>query len=192
MKMKIRSLPTLFAALAVFASLAVAVQAAPADRCLHVKVEDGTEGGSVNVNIPLTMAEKILPAIHNGKLHEGRIAISSSETNGVDVKAILDAIHAAPDNELVSVKRKDQDVYVFKSNGNIVVKIRDRENKNAQKVDATIPLSVADALFSTFHENELNVAAALQALDRAGQRLAITVDEAAEHVHIWVDERNSQ
>jgi len=189
MKMNIRSLA---AALAVFATISLSAHAAPADRYLHVKVEDGTDGGSVNVNIPLAMAEKILPAIHNGKLNEGRVVISQADTNGVDLKAILDAIHAAPDNEFVSIRQKDQDVRIFKSNGNILIKIRDSEDKEPQKVDVTIPLSVADALFSTFHQNELNVSAALQALDQAGQTLAVTVEEATQHVRIWVDEKNSQ
>ena len=33
--------------------------AAPAEKYLHVNVEDPTKGGSVNVNVPLSMAEKV-------------------------------------------------------------------------------------------------------------------------------------
>lgn len=175
-----------------FVALAYSAQAAPTDRYLHVKVEDGGEGSSVNVNIPLAMAEKVLPAIHNNNLHEGRVAISKADMNGVDIQQILEAIRTAPDNEFVTVKEKDQDVHVLKSNGNIVIHVQDNSAKDGQRVDVTVPLAVADALFSTIHDNELNISAALAALDKAGQTLTITVEDASQHVRIWVDERNSQ
>ncbi len=35
----------------------------PTERYLHVKVEDSSKGESVNVNLPLSMAEKILPTV---------------------------------------------------------------------------------------------------------------------------------
>jgi hypothetical protein len=174
------------------AALAYSAQAAPSDRYLHVKVEDGNEGSSVNVNIPLAMAEKVLPAINHGQLHDGRVPIAKSDMNGVDIQAILDAIRTAPDNEFVTVKEKDQDVHVLKSNGNLVIHVRDNSDKDSQKVDVTVPLAVADALFSTIHDNELNISAALAALDKAGQSLTITVEDANQHVRVWVDERNSQ
>jgi hypothetical protein len=174
------------------AALAYSAQAAPSDRYLHVKVEDGSEGSSVNVNIPLAMAEKVLPAIHNNQLHEGRVEISKADLKGVDIQQILDAIRTAPDNEFVTVKEKDQDVHILKSNGNIVIHVRDDSEKDGQKVDVTVPLAVADALFSTIHDNELNISAALAALDKAGQSLTITVEDASQHVRVWVDERDSQ
>jgi hypothetical protein len=37
--------------------------AAPADKYLHVNVQDPANDGSVNVNVPLALAESILPAI---------------------------------------------------------------------------------------------------------------------------------
>ena len=192
MQKKTRILAVALGFAATLAALTTTALAAPADRYLHVRVEDGSDGGSVNVNIPLTMAEKILPAIHNDKLHEGRVTVSSGSLNGVDLQAVLAAIHSAPDNEFVTVKQKDQDVRILKENGNIVIKVRDSEDKDAEKVDITVPLAVADALFSTAHENELDVAAAIRALDRAGQTLVVTVESASQHVRIWVDDRNSQ
>lgn len=173
-------------------ALAYAAAAAPTDRYLHVKVDDATDGSTVNVNIPLGLAEKVLPAIHHGQLHEGRVPISKADMNGVDIQAILNAIRTAPDNEFVTVKEKDQDVHVLKSNGNIVIHVQDNSEKEGQKVDVTVPLAVADALFSTIQDNELNISAALAALDKAGQVLTITVEDANQHVRVWVDERNSQ
>ena len=57
-----------------------------------MKVDGGAKGESVNVNVPLSMAEKILPTINHGELHNGRVTISNADINDVDIRAILDAI----------------------------------------------------------------------------------------------------
>src|SRR6185437_4551272 len=125
---------------AVFCLLAVSITAqavptvaAPAERYLHVNVQDPTNGESVNVNVPLAMAEKILPAINNHGLHNGKVTIENAEMKGVDVRALLDAVRTAPDNEFVNVKDNDSDVRVAKANGNIIVHVIGKKNKN-QKV----------------------------------------------------------
>jgi hypothetical protein len=121
--------------------------ATPTERYLHVKVEDATKGESVNVNVPLSMAEKILPTINKGNMHNGHVTIGHADMDDVDIRALLDAARTAPDNEFVTVKEKDQDVRVAKSNGNLVVHIRDGA-KGGQKVDVTVPMKVVDALLS--------------------------------------------
>jgi hypothetical protein len=78
--------------------------AAPAEKYLHVNVEDPSRGGSVNVNVTLSMAERILPAINNHDLHDGKVSIHHTEMNGVDVRALLDAVRNSPDNEFVTVQ----------------------------------------------------------------------------------------
>lgn len=173
-----------------FGLAARSATASPAERYIHVRVEEGAKGENVNVNVPLSMAEKVLPAVNNGNLHNGRVTISQADFNGVDVKTILDAIRTAPDNEFVSVKSNDQNVHVMKSNGSIVIRVRDA-NKGGQRVDVTVPMKVIDALFSTLKDNELDVSAALRALDEAGETLMVTVEDAGEHIRIWVDSHNS-
>ena len=165
--------------------------AAPAEKYLHVNVEDPTKGGSVNVNVPLSMAEKILPAINNHGLHDGKVSIHNAQMNGVDVRALLDAVRTAPDNEFVTVKDNDSDVRVAKASGNIIVHVIDKKNKE-QKVDVTVPLTVVDALFSTAKNDELDIAAALRALSDAGDILLVTVQDSSEKVRVWVDSRNTQ
>lgn len=172
-------------------SMAIPVVAAPAERYLHVRVEDPAKGESVNVNVPLSMAEKILPTVNNGSLHNGHVTINHADFNDVDVRAILDAIRTAPDNEFVTVKEKDQDVRVAKSNGNLIVHVRDN-TKGGEKVDVTVPMKVVDALLSSAKQNELDVAAALQALSAEGDALLVTVQDATQHVRVWVDSRNTQ
>ena len=165
-----------------------------AERYLHVKVDGGTKGESVNVNVPLSMAIKILPTINHGELHNGRITISSADINDVDVRAILDAVRTAPDNEFVTVKSSEQDVRVAKSNGNLIIHVRDSgkdSGKSGQKVDVTVPMKVVDALFSTAKQNELDVAAAIRALGEAGETVLVTVQDAEQNVRIWIDSKSA-
>ncbi len=173
------------------AAAAPAMAAPAAEKYLHVKVEDPSKGESVNVNVPLSMAEKILPAINNHDLHDGKVSFHHAEMNGIDVRALLDAVRNAADNEFVTVKEKDTDVRVAKSNGNIVVHVVDKENKE-QKVDVTVPLKIVDALFATAKDDELDIAAALRALSDAGDILLVTVQDASQKVRVWVDSRNTQ
>jgi hypothetical protein len=178
---------------AIGASLSPA-RAATTERYLHVKVNGGEKGDSVNVNVPLSLAEKILPTINHGELHHGRISISSADINDVDLRAILDAIRTAPDNEFVSVKSDEQDVRVAKMNGNLIVHVRDsgkEGGKSGQKVDITVPMKVVDALFSTAKQNELDVAAAIRALGEAGETVLVTVQDAEQSVKIWIDSKSA-
>jgi hypothetical protein len=178
-------------ALAAAVATAPAALAGPGERYLHVKVEDAAKGESVNVNVPLSMAEKILPTVNKGNLHNGHVTIGSADINDVDIRALLDAVRTAPDNEFVTVKEKDEDVRIAKSNGNIVIHVRDG-NKGGQKVDITVPMKVVDALLSgTKETNELDISAAIRALGDAGDALLITVEDATEHVRIWVDSKNA-
>jgi hypothetical protein len=170
--------------------LAASAMAGTAERYLHIRVEDPAKGESVNVNVPLSMAEKILPTVNQGNLHDGRVTISEANMNGIDVRALLDAIRTAPDNDFVTVKQPDQNVRVAKSNGNLIVQIRDNE-KGGEKVDVTVPMKVVDALFSTAKQNELDVTAALHALSEAGDTLLVTVHDATQQVRIWVDSHSA-
>ncbi len=170
---------------------AVRAAAAPAERYLHVDVQNPAKGESVNVNVPLAMAQKILPAINNHGLHDGKVTIHNAEMNGVDVRTLLDAVRTAPDNEFVTVKNNDADVRVAKANGNIIVHVISKKNKD-QKVDVTVPLKIVDALFDTAQNDELDIAAALRALSDAGDILLVTVQDSSQKVRVWVDSRNTQ
>jgi hypothetical protein len=172
-------------------ALAGSAIAAPPDKYLHVNVNDPVNGESVNVNVPLSMAEKVLPTINNHDLHDGKVSIHSAEMNGVDVRALLDAVRTAPDNEFVTVKDKDSDVRVAKANGNIIIHVIDRKNKQ-QTVDVTVPLKIVDALFATSKNDELDIAAALRALSDAGDVVLVSVQDSSEKVRVWVDSRNTQ
>jgi len=192
-KIMLKNLQAVAAVCLLLASIATVAAAGSAEKYLHVKVDDQQNGESVNVNLPLSLAEKVLPTVSKGNLHAGVVTISDADIDGVDIKAILDAVRSAADNEFVTVKDKDSDVRVAKSNGNLVIHVRDTSSgkEKAQKVDVTVPLKVVDALFSTAKKNELNVAAAIRALGEAGETILVSVEDASQHVRIWVDSRST-
>ena len=65
---------------------ATVVWAASPDRYLHVRVTNPTTHELVRVNVPLSLAEKVIPAINHGELHDGKIRIGAQLANdGVDL-----------------------------------------------------------------------------------------------------------
>jgi hypothetical protein len=174
----------------VLAAAVVPALAGGGEQYLHVKVQDEAKGESVNVNVPLSMAEKIIPAINNKHLQDGCVTIRHADTNGIDVRTILDAVRTAPNNEFVTVREKDQSVRVAKRNGNIIVYVRNRENKD-QRVDVTVPMTVVNALFSTAKPDQLDIVAALRALSDSGNTFLVTVQDASQNVRVWVDSQSA-
>jgi len=75
------------------------------ERWLHVRVicTDG-KGDTVRVNVPLELAEKVLPAVNHDRLHNGKVKIDSSDINDVDLRALMDAIRTTKDGEYVTVQ----------------------------------------------------------------------------------------
>jgi hypothetical protein len=181
MKTTLSVLALLFAATVVLAS--------PPEHYLHVKVDGVNTKELVRVNIPLSLAEKVIPAIHSGQLHDGKVQIGNFQCNGVDIRTIMDAVKSAPDGEFVSVQEPDSNVRVAKERGQLIVHVIDKND--GQKVDVTIPWEVAQALASATNQREINIEAAIQALDRAGDTNLVTVSDHDETVRVWIDSRNT-
>lgn len=169
--------------------VAGAVAAAPPEHYLHVKVDGVNTKELVRVNFPLSLAEKIIPAINHGQLRDGKIQIGDFQANGIDLPAILDAVKSAPDGEFVTVQEPDTNVRVAKENGQLIVHVTDKESD--QKVNVTVPWEVAQALASATNQHQLNIEAAIQALDRAGDTTLVTVSDNEETVRVWIDSRNT-
>jgi ribonuclease HI len=175
-----------FSALLLAGTLALA---APATRYLHVKVTNPTTHDLVRVNVPLTLAEKVIPAINHGDLRDGKIRIGNFNADNVNVRAILDALKSAPEGEFVTVQSTGDDVRVAKEHGQVVVHVIDK--KSHETVDVTVPWDVVQALISDTTENQLNVGAAIKALENVGDTTLVRVSGHDENVHVWVDSQNT-
>jgi sugar phosphate isomerase/epimerase len=179
-----------------------------ADRWFHVKVEEaGADGETVRINMPLSLAEKVLPVIHTHNLHEGKVKIGKGDVHDVDLRAIMDALRTTPDNEFITIEGKHENIRVAKAGGNLLIKVRDSKAKAetkataeakakaaaktaAETVDVTVPFPVVEALLSA-GEGELDVLAAVRALAAVGDTVLVAVDDGHDKVRIWVDSQNT-
>jgi hypothetical protein len=176
----------------------VALAATPPERWLHVSVIDKDSGETVRVNVPISMAEKVLGTIHQGNLRDGKIRIDGHFNDDVDLRALLEAVRTAPDNEFVSVQGPHEDVSVAKAGGNLVIHVRengkkgdkkDAGSKDDSRVEITVPMKLVDALVAN-GSKDIDVAAALPVLGEMGDMTLVTVQEAEQSVRIWVDSKN--
>ena len=179
--------------------LAFAALAMPADRWIHIRViESGPDGERVRINIPLSLAEAVLPTIKADKLCEGKVKVDGRPFDQVDLHALLEAVRKAQDNQYVTVESNHQNVEVAKSGEFLLIKVHEdgegtgkttRAHKTASTVNVKIPFKVANALLSG-RNDELDVLAAVRALAEYPNLELVTVKDETDNVRIWVDSRN--
>jgi hypothetical protein len=190
---------TFLAAASLFAPLGVRSQtsssqsssSASGDRWLHVRVisTDG-KGESVKVNVPLELAEHVLPAINHDQLHNGKVRVGNIDCDGVDVRAVLDAVKNSKDGEFVTVQKKDADISVTKKDGLLLVHVKDKDRPKAQQVEVKVPMKVVEALLSG-SKDELDIVAGLHALSaQPGDTELVSVKDEESTVRVWVDSKS--
>lgn len=185
------------AASALFAPVRTRAQAnssqssgAHGDRWLHVRViSTDNKGETVKVNVPLELAEHVLPAINHDRLHNGKVRVGNVDCDGVDVRALLDAVKTAKDGEFVTVQKKDADISVAKKDGQLLVHVHDKERPKSQQVEVKVPMKVVEALLSA-DKDELDVVAALHALAAQGDMELVSVKDEENTVRVWVDSKS--
>jgi hypothetical protein len=178
---------------------AFAALAMPADRWIHIRViESGPDGDRVRINIPLSLAEAVLPTIKAEKFCEGKVKVEGHALDQVDLRTLLEAVSKAQDNQYVTVESKDENVEVAKAGEFLLIRVHENREgagktagrrKAANTVDIKIPFKVAHALLSGSND-ELNVLAAIRALGEYPSLELVTVKDESDNVRIWVDSRN--
>ena len=148
------------------------------DRWLHVRV-----------NVPLELAEKVLPTINKDRLRDGKVKIDNGHVNDVDLRALVDAIRTTKDGEFVTVQSNDCDVRVAKQSNHLIVHVLDKQNSKKSEVEVKIPMKVVDALFSA-GKDELDLVAALHALSAQGDTELVSVKDHENTVRVWLDSKN--
>ncbi len=160
------------------------------DRWLHVRVTNpGNNEETVRVNVPLELAEKVLPTINKNRLHSGKVRFDDVDCHGVDLRALVDAVRTSKDGEFVTVQSKDSDVRVAKQNGYLFVHVFEKNRPRKSQVEVKVPMKVVDALFSA-GKDELDLVAALHALSTQGDTELVSVKDEGNTVRVWVDSKN--
>jgi multidrug efflux pump subunit AcrA (membrane-fusion protein) len=171
---------------------AASPQPAKADRWLHVRVESSNpQGERVRVNVPLDLAEKVLGTVKHDHLRNGKVRINlSDEKNGVDIRALLDAVRTTKDGEFVTVQSNDEDVRVAKEAGYLHVRVYNKHSDKKDRVEVRVPMKVVDALLSA-GKDELDIVAALRVLASQGDTELVSVKDSENTVRVWLDSKNS-
>ena len=161
-----------------------------AERWLHVRVisTDG-RGETVRVNLPLELAEKVLPAVNHDRLHNGKVRIDPSEMNDVDLRALMEAIRTAKEGQYVTVEGDDNHVRVAKEGNHLTIHVRDKSASKKSQVEVKVPMKVIDALLSA-GKDELDLVAALHALGAQGDTELVSVQDSENTVKVWLDSKN--
>lgn len=160
------------------------------ERWLHVRViSTDAHGDTVRVNVPLELAEKVLPAVNHDRLHNGKVKIDNSDINDVDLRAIMEAVRSAKDGEYVTVQGNDNDVRVAKEGNHLIVHVVDKEGSRKSQVEVKVPMKVVEALLSA-GKDELDLVAALHALSAQGDVELVSVKDSENTVKVWLDSKN--
>ncbi|MGC1483992.1 MAG: hypothetical protein WA789_09375 [Candidatus Acidiferrum sp.] len=160
------------------------------ERWLHVRViSTNSKGETVRVNVPLELAEKVLPAIDHDRLHGGKVRIGCMDCDGVDVRTIFDAVRTAKDGEFVTVQSKDADISVMKKEGQLLVHVHDKNRSKDSQVEVKVPMKVVEALLSG-GKDELDIAAALHALASQGDVQLVSVKDDDNTIRVWMDSKS--
>ena len=172
------------------ASSTPSTTSAKQDRWLHVRViSSDAKGETVRVNVPLELAEKVLPAINHDRLHGGKVKIDCAHVNDVDLRVMVDAIRSAKDGEYVTVQGTENDVRVAKQDNHLIVHVLDKGKAKRSQVEIKVPMKVIDALFSA-GKDELDLVAALHALSAAGDTELVSVKDNENTVKVSLDSKN--
>ena len=163
---------------------------ASGERWLHVRViSTNSKGETVRVNVPLELAEKVLPAIDHNRFHKGKVRIGCMDCDGVDVRTLFEAVRNTKDGEFVTVQSHDADISVAKKEGVFLVHVHDKKNTKNSQVEVKVPMKVVEALLSA-GKDELDLVAGLHALLVQGDVELVSVKDDENTIRVWLDSKN--
>jgi hypothetical protein len=163
------------------------------ERWIHVRVDDLTgHGETVRISVPLRMLDAMLPTIETDDLHRGKIRVHDDDLDleGIDLAAVLRELRTMEDTEFIKVKSRDEDLRVAKEGDMLIVRIEDRRDGDGT-TKVTIPIAVAEAFVGDEGSDEVDLVAALDALDAYTGGELVRIESPDEFVRIWIDDGHS-
>ena len=180
----------IFVALVLVSLVAISFAGA-ADKWLHVRVEGYDDDERVNVNVPLSMVESMLPMIEMDELQNGKLRLGAldDDLQGLDLRGLAVALRDAPDADFVRVESADENVRVAKEGEFLIIVVEEHGRRSAESVRVRVPLAVVDALIGD-DPDELDLLAALRVLSEYEDPL-IDIESDEGTVRVWIDSSSS-
>jgi len=162
------------------------VQAQNSNPWLHLEVnENTTDPTLVKVNLPLSMVDVALSVVKDENLKSGRLKLDTHEISVADMRRLWSELKKSGNADFVTVEKKEESVRIARQGNFLLVRVTESGKKNS-KVDLKIPFHVVDALLSGTGD-ELNLKAAIAAMQQNGAGEILTVHDNQTQVRIWVD-----
>ena len=154
------------------------------DPWLHVEVNESKDDPeTVKVNLPFSMVDVALKIVQDKKLNGGKFRLNSTELSVPDLKKMWIEFKKAGNADFVTVEKKTESVKISREGNYLLIKVSE---KNQQKVDLRAPVDVVDALLAA-PGGELDIKAALVAMQQKGIGDILSVTDKDTKVRIWVD-----
>ena len=152
---------------------------------IHVEVlENGGEGASVKVNLPLSLARTVLNMAPDDVLSEGHIQIKEHcELSVAQIRELWKELEEVGDAEFVTIKDKEEVVRVFRKGDRLFVHV---DGNNKEKVRVEVPVALVTALLSG-PEDELDFEAALDELMKMDHGDIVRVEDGNDLVRVWIE-----
>lgn len=153
---------------------------------LHVEVnEKMADPTLVKVNLPLSMVDVALGVVKDENLKSGRLKLDTHDISVADLRSLWSELKKSGNADFVTVERKSESVRIAHQGNYLLVKVSESKGRNS-KVDLKIPFHVVDALLSGTGD-ELNLKAAIAAMQQSGVGEILTVHDDQTQVRIWID-----
>jgi len=154
---------------------------------LHLEVNENTTADPtlVKVNLPLSMVDVALSVVKDENLKSGKFKLDTHDISVADMRRLWSELKKSGNAEFVTVQKKSESVRIARQGNFLLVKVTESEKKGS-KVDLRIPFHVVDALLSGTGD-ELNLKAAIAAMQQNGAGEILTVHDNHTQVRIWVD-----
>ena len=153
---------------------------------LHLEVqENNADPTLVKVNLPISMVDVALNVVKDENLKSGRLKLDTHDISVADMKQLWSELRKAGNAEFVTVEKKTESVRIARQGNFLLVKVTESKPKGS-KVDIKVPLEVVDALLSGPGE-ELNIKAALAAMQQKGTGDILVVNDHQTQVRLWID-----
>lgn len=153
---------------------------------IHVEVrEAGGEEGSVNINLPLALAQVALATMEENVDLKAKAQLGHGDLKVSELRRMWQAMRDAGDTEFVTVQEEGETVRIYREGETVFVKVNAGDAKD--KVRIQVPVGVMDALLSGEGE-ELDLAAAVDKLGALGKGELVRIEEEeGDSVRIWID-----
>ncbi len=151
---------------------------------IHIEVrEHGGDGASVNVNLPISLADVALKMAKDKTVHGGHITIEDDDFTLEEMRELWNEVRKAGDAEFVTAKDGDETVRVSRKGESVFVNV---DGDHGEKVRIEMPVAVVDALLSG-EGDELDVAAAIEKMKDMKKGEIVSVEDGEDTVRIWID-----